>query len=178
MELTENNRAEVIEHYASRIITQVNRYILKNPAHRPHEDDIIGECLLKLVEVVDLVLVKKIDNFEGYLHQSIKRAIASTLRDTSLIKTRAKNHPVIVFGGTSKATARPLPELTYNEAFNGLLHTIKDVRDATIFQLRWAGMDVTTVAAKMGVSRQTVVRRLKRMKTRYAKTAQDELGVD
>ena len=174
----ELTREEIILQYLPRVKKQINAYIRKHPNQAPYKDDFLGEAQIKLVEVVDKYLAGKVDKFSYYLRLTIIGGIADFLRRETLIPTRSTKPAVVVFGETGQLTARPVPELTYEEAFDTLLHTIKGPRDAKIFQARWDGLSIAETATHVGVSKQTVVRRLRKMKERYDQAAKDQLGVD
>lgn len=169
---TMDKRNDLILEHLPRVEGYVRTFVRKYPALAPHTDDLIGTANLKLVEVVDRFLAGKIQSLPAYLRLSVMRAIVDFMRIESLIPVRSKNCPTIVFQNLDMLVAAGQPDGVDFGTLSALFDAIKDRKDAMIVQGRLEGSSLSTIAAGVGLTRQTVRARLARMKKRYEQKAQ------
>lgn len=165
------DREELIAHYMPIVRKQIKRFMTRKPSLLPHYEDLLGEGYLRLVEMVEKKISGKIESFPTYLRLTIIGACADYLRRDSLIPVRAKHPPVIIFKNVDLVPILPENRAEFKETVEAILAAVKDRKDAMIVQGRLEGSSLSAIAARVGLTQQTVRARLTRMERRYEQTS-------
>jgi RNA polymerase sigma factor (sigma-70 family) len=166
-------RDEIIQANIPVVQDMIKGFVGKNPNFAGAADDLEQVGMMKMIEAVDRLLGenRKIDaHFANYIRICIVTGVSDFVRNNETIRT-PKNHwtpcwplrrdPIIV---------DEEPPLTEQAVLGRLLDCVRDQKDAQIIQAKLRGHTTARDAANAtGLSRSTVLRRLRKIRARYDK---------
>lgn len=163
------SREELIAENQDIVEGQIDYFLKVNPKLFWLRDDMRSEALLRLVQVVDLYLAGSVENFGGYLRQSVRRAIIDVIRsERSIQKPRAAN------------ASRVFVDLRNTAASENSRGGVRPTREQLdrlglspaqeeVFLLRLQGLSYSVIAELLGISEKAVGDRAFRAKQKCQK---------
>lgn len=171
-----DRQLEEIKTRSADLVTKwVGAHVNRRPNLQPLYDDLVGEAMVKMLEIVEKCGPDPLAQFEGnfdqfaqYLRLSIHTGIVDFIRQNSLIPVRSKTPPV--FENCNPKQFVDHTPVEPDETLETLRACVRDERDRQILESRLNdGGTFEETSARTGYSRNTIRVHLRRMRKRYEK---------